>query len=104
MIPSSLADVVRAALQVEPPRPEDAATAALAETYARQIDEDGDLTKLGPALLAALEALHLSPRARAAAQKGLKSGAGKPAAGKLDELRRRRERKNPAAADHATTP
>lgn len=66
-------------------------------TYACEIDDGGDLQKLGPALLNALEALHLSPRARAAAMRGAKTGGTTPGTSKLDELRARRARKNGAA-------
>jgi hypothetical protein len=100
---SNLAAVVEAVLSAEPPKPQDVAVSALALTYAREIDAGGDLTKLGPSLLGALEALHLSPRARAAAQKGMKQSA-KPGASPLDELRNRRARKHGAAAGDATTP
>lgn len=53
-----------------PTKPEDAAAIKLAETYARSIDGASDepdvLRDLGPKLLAVLEALGASPRARAA--------------------------------------
>lgn len=97
----SLAETVQSVLDAEPPAEKDSATAALALTYARGIDDGGDLTKLGPSLLGALEALLLSPRARAAAQKGLKNSA-QPASSKLDELRERRTRKHTAEIGHAT--
>jgi hypothetical protein len=75
----------------------DQGTAELARTYADQIDGMGDLAKLGPPLLAALESLGLSPRARAA-MKGGKPDV--PRSGKLDELRERRNRKsNPEDLD-----
>jgi hypothetical protein len=73
----------------------DKAAAELALTYARDIDAGGDLAKLGPALLACLTALLLTPAARAAAMKGVPS-ANKPAS-RLDELRERRARKGRAA-------
>lgn len=63
----------------------DQAAARLAETYAEQIDNGGDLSKLGPGLLAALESLGMTPRARRNAMKGA-SGVRSP----LDELRQRR--------------
>ncbi|MDM4721147.1 hypothetical protein QTQ03_16640 [Micromonospora sp. WMMA1363] len=71
----------------------DTATAELALTYARDIDNGAaELSKIGPPLLAALEALRLSPRARATG-KGAKSD--EPGnAGRLDELRARRARKS----------
>ena len=58
---------------------------------------------LGPKLLAALDALLLSPRARAAAQKGMKQS-GKPGASRLDELRERRARKHGSPTGDAATP
>lgn len=73
---------------------EDKAAAELAMTYAREIDLGGDLAKLGPALLACLTALGLTPAARAAVAKGVPGD--KPAS-RLDELRARRARKGRAA-------
>jgi hypothetical protein len=75
----------------------DAAARLLAITYARQIDENGDLAKLGPALLNALEALGLTPRAR----KAVKSDGQQPAS-PLDALAARRAgRGRPEAVDAA---
>lgn len=100
----SVRAAVDASLQVGPQVPRDAAAAALAQTYADEIDNDhepceecgcrggGDLTKLGPALLAALEALGLTPRAR----KAVKSDVQQPAANALDQLADRRARKGRA--------
>ncbi|GLI00316.1 hypothetical protein Pa4123_55920 [Phytohabitans aurantiacus] len=76
----------------------DQAAAELALTYARAIDAGGDLTRLGPQLLTALEALMLTPRARAAALKVVGGDSSTPAAAPaapapgnpLDELRQRR--------------
>jgi hypothetical protein len=53
-------------------RPADKGTAALALRYAAEIDEGGDLEKLGPLLLAALAAMLMTPAARAAAVKGVR--------------------------------
>jgi hypothetical protein len=75
-----LAQVVEEALAAQPVEERDAAAAELARTYARQIDGHepceecgcqgcGDVAKLGPALLAVLESLLMSPRARAAARR-----------------------------------
>lgn len=62
---------------------EDKATARLAALYASQIDQDAEtLEALGPKLLAALEALGASPRARAAIRKGPASPGGR-----LEQLR-----------------
>jgi hypothetical protein len=90
----------------------DQAVRDLALKYARDIDgehgacEDcgcrggGDLTRLGPALLAALEALQLSPRAR----KAVTPIAGAPRTNPLDELARVRARKGRAAAVDPAAP
>lgn len=97
----SLQESVQDALNAKPIEPRDKAVADLALTYATQVDEGGPLEKLGPPLLAALEALGMSPRARAAATRG-----GKPDDAErkspLDELRERRARKNGAPALDAT--
>jgi hypothetical protein len=89
----------------------DQAAVDLALTYAAAIDDVGgecpdcgrhgaDLAKLGPALLAALEALHMSPRARAAVKKAVTDD--KPAANPLDQLADRRAgRGRPQAVDTA---
>lgn len=49
--------------------PADAAAAELAERYARQIDDGGELEKIGPKLLATLAALGMTPRSRKAVVK-----------------------------------
>lgn len=68
----------------------DAGTVELALAYAREIDADPDaLLKMGPALLATLTALLLTPGARAAALRNGKQVA-VPGRDPLDELRRRR--------------
>lgn len=95
-----LTQVVEGALAAQPVQDRDAATAELALTYARRIDDGGDLSKLGPALLAALEALHMSPRARNAAKKAVTGE--QPAANPLDQLAARRAGKGPAASVDAT--
>ena len=85
------------ALRAFPPGPRHSGTVALALTYAKEIDLGGDLAKIGPALLACLVELQMTPRALAVAQRG---GAGKPdeqpAKSPLDELRARRAGKNSA--------
>lgn len=58
---------------------------------------------LGPKLLAALEALGMSPRARAAQQKGTKTGDRRTPT-RLDELRAARERKHATPPRDAATP
>lgn len=93
--------------------PRDRAALDLALSYAASIDDTdreceqcgrhgGDLAKLGPALLAALEALRMTPRARAAATKAVTSD--KPAANPLDQLAGRRARRGrPEDLDTATS-
>ena len=109
----SLREEVEAALDAEPVSGRDRAAAALALTYAGRIDGDvkcedcggpagADLTKLGPALLAALDALLLTPRARAAAKKAVTSE--QPTANPLDQLAGRRARKGRAEDLDAATP
>ena len=73
-------------------KPRDKAAAQLALVYARRIDDDAPLVKLGPLMLAVLESLGMTPRARVALLKGNDDGP-KPA-NPLDELRQRRERRN----------
>lgn len=85
-----------------PDTSDDKAAAELALTYAREIDLGGDLAKLGPALLACLAALLLTPAARAAAKKGAGGDSNKPA-NRLDELRAKRARKARAADLDAAT-
>lgn len=99
----SMHEAVKKALAFEPPAEQDLAVAALALQYASEIDSgEADLAKIGPPLLAALEALQMSPRARAIARKGgaQPNGAG---TGKLDELRARRARKDGTASVDAAS-
>ncbi len=66
--------------------PEDAAAARLAKKYAEAID-DGDaetLEKIGPKLLAALESLGGTPKARSLIKKG---GAASGGQGKIQAIR-----------------
>jgi hypothetical protein len=86
-----LATAVRRALADLDLPATDRAAAELAMTYARAVDSDGDLSKLGPPLLATLEALGMTPRARAAVKKvaEVTTDAQRPAS-PLDELRARR--------------
>lgn len=91
---NDLSGAVRATLDQFPPDPRDRAAAALALTYVSEIEMGGDLTKLGPSLLAALEALQLTPRARAIAEKGKRNDASTGPRSRLDELRERRARKD----------
>lgn len=80
--------------------PADKATVELARTYARALDVDGEvLTKIGPALLACLESLLMTPRSRAALLP--KGGAPSVDNGKrspADELRARRAARVAGAA------
>lgn len=66
----SMEKAVRAALGAKPPAPSDVATAELALTLAVTLDEKGTDYRTAGALLAALEALQMSPRARAMAHRG----------------------------------
>jgi hypothetical protein len=96
---TSMYDIVEACFAEAPYQEKDTATASLALLYAEEIDNDGDLIKLGPLLLNVLEALHMSPRARSAAKKGLNSGSSKPESTQrsvIDEIAERRSRKSGA--------
>ncbi len=85
-------------------RPTDKAAVALATEYAARIDADGDLSRLGPALLACLESLGMTPKGRAAiAGKGAQDSG--PTSSPLDEVRKRREaRKNGTPAVDSPAP
>jgi hypothetical protein len=98
----SLEKAVRAALTAKPPAPSDVATAELALTLALRIDEDEADYRTAGALLAALEALQMSPRSRAAAHRGEVKDV--PAGNPLDQLAARRARAGQRRADdgHAT--
>jgi hypothetical protein len=93
----TLAAAVLAALGSKQDTPQDSGAVRLAQTYAEAIDADRDqLAKLGPGLLAVLESLGLTPRARAALLgKGGETSA--PTRNRLDDLRERRR----ARADRA---
>lgn len=90
----SLVAILKECYETEPYKPQDKALAHLALAYAEAIDNMGDLPKLGPALLTALESLQLSPRARAIVKKGVTTNEQRPKVNPLDELRERRIRKN----------
>lgn len=80
-------------------KPVDEAAIALARAYASAIDLDTEeLSKLGPKLLAALESLLLTPRARAAVVKGAPD---EPRTSPLDELRQRRRKRGATDLDAA---
>lgn len=94
----SLVDAVRQALAEVEREPRDVGAVRLAEFYAEGIDADpAQLGKLGPALLAVLESLAMTPKGRAAVLG--KGGGGRDHApkSKADELRERR-----AAREHAS--
>jgi hypothetical protein len=75
----------------------DAGMVALGRRLAAAIDADGDIAKLAPQLLNVLDALLMSPRARASVTRKGEKIDGRP--DPLDELRdRRRARFNGAAA------
>lgn len=84
--------------------PVDLAAAGLALTVARDVDLGADLAKIGPVLLRVLDALQMTPKARAQAQRG--GAPGEPAASRspLDELRERRARKHSAADMDSAAP
>lgn len=90
-----LADVVQKALDSLDVDDRDQGAAELALTYARDIDAGGELTKLGPALLACLDALHMTPRARAAVRKAAEVTGAQPAS-PLDELQQQRRKRRTA--------
>lgn len=93
--PANIAGELVNCYAVQAPAPQDTALAALALRYAQRIDKGEDILKLGPLLQSALESLQLSPRSRAAVQKGMKShddATAKPPT--LDEIAERRARKS----------
>lgn len=98
---STIEAALRMALNEHAPEKRDRATVELAMRYARAIDKDASLlAKLGPPLLAALEAMYMSPRVRTAVNKGSPSGPqpGSEATSRLDQLAERRTRKGPTTA------
>lgn len=99
----TLEGAVRTALDALNLGPSDQGTAELALCYARAVDAEGGLDKLGPQLLAVLESLGMSPRARASITKGATNGS--PSASPLDELRARRaaRQRDPEAVDAAAS-
>lgn len=96
----TITDALSEALTAAPIGDVDAATVELARGYAAEIDAGGDLGKLGPKLLACLDALLMTPKARAAVVKG---GEDEPETNPLDDLRERRRKRYATAVDAATT-
>lgn len=84
-----LVQAVSEALDAVPLDGRDVAAIELARYQAAAIDDGEPLDKLGPQLLATLDALGLTPKARKAVVKG----AGGEQRSPLDELRERRNRR-----------
>jgi hypothetical protein len=88
----TVTQALRASLAASGRRAEDGAAERLALRYAELLDTDPEaLPRVGPALLSVLDALLLTPRARARGR-GQVSDDRQPAS-PLDELRARRERR-----------
>jgi hypothetical protein len=88
----TLTEALTAALAALDSEPKDGAAVQLAKTYAAKVDADGDLSKFGPLLLAALESLGMTPRGRAAILGKGGEQRGKPKS-TADELRERRAKR-----------
>lgn len=84
----SLVKAVQEAVEVLALAPADQAAVRLALAYATAIDCGEPVEKVGPPLLAVMEALGMTPRARASLAKGVTSGS--TITSPLDELRARR--------------
>jgi hypothetical protein len=90
-------DILDEALRSVTSTPADAATVALARKYADLIDGEGDLIKVGPALLAVLVQLGMTPKSRSVV---VPPEGGSSGGSKADELRARRARRNsPSTVD-----
>lgn len=93
----SLVDAVRQGVEALNLKPADQAAVRLALAYAQAVDDgEAAVEKVGPPLLAALESLGMTPRARAN-MKGVTSDG--PVANPLDELLARRAARANRAAD-----
>jgi hypothetical protein len=88
---------VRSAARARKVTPADRAALELALTYAKALDDGDDLDKLGPKLLASLDALGLTSRSRALMTKG--AGDGSTGPDPIDELRKRRTARTHRAPD-----
>lgn len=106
-ITGKMASICASALREVPLRETDKGIAALVIKYAEEIDKGNlaTLAKLGPLLLQSMEALQMSPRARAQASKGsINNGQQPQPKSKLDELRVKRiERQNRTKNLHSPT-
>jgi hypothetical protein len=87
----SLVRSVRAAVKDLALAPADQAAVQLAIRYAVAIDAGEPVEKVGPPLLVVLEALGMTPKARAAVKGGTSAS---PSDSPLDELRARRVRRH----------
>lgn len=96
---------VAAAVEAAPLAERDGALVALADAYASDLDLGGDLAKLGPGFLRVLDALQMTPKSRAVAQRGGASGEQpQQQRDELRELRDRRARKRDAPAVDSPAP
>lgn len=90
-----LAEAVVASLKAIPRKDVDAAAARLAHAYAAAIDAADDkadaLAALGPKLLAALDALGMTPKSRSAIVQGEVHDKPSPRAASISKLRARQE-------------
>lgn len=94
----TVTEALKASLDALTLRPEDKAAVALAERYAAELDgKEADVVKVGPAFLAVLSALGMTPAGRAAVLGKGGDGRGGQPQSKADELRARR-----AARQHAS--
>lgn len=102
-MPNTLAETLQKSLEGLDLLPRDDAAVRLAKHYATLLDGGADAVKMGPAYLACLEALGMTPRARAAiAGKGVAPGG--TGDNPLDRLRARRVRPDGAKAMDPAAP
>ncbi len=103
-VTGSLAHICAQSLQEIKVQPSDMGVATLIIKYAQEIDKGNlaTIARIGPLLLAAMEALQMSPRSRAMVNKG--GGNAAPTSSGLDELRaKRNQRKNGTEDIHTAT-